>query len=293
MGHCQMYNALTSVAAQKPTDIDEEVEEMGDDHCEHKLYAELAEWWPLLSPPEEYDDEAAFFLATLVGALPAPDAPRRQTLVEFGSGGGSLAYHLKAHFDLTLVDRSPDMVAVSRALNPECEHLVGDMRSARLGRRFDAVFIHDAIDYMTTEADLRRALTTAFVHCAPGGVALFVPDAVRETFQPTTEHGGHDAGDTAGHDGSNRALRYLLWRFDPDTTDTTYTTEFVFLLREGESVRVERDRHVCGLFARDDWLRLLRAVGFVPRALMDSYERVVFVGARPRRQPRTAAAPTG
>lgn len=260
---------------------------MGDEQPNHKLYSELASWWPLLSPPEEYGDEVAFFLATLVGALPAPHPPRRPTLVEFGSGGGSVAYHLKAHFDLTLVDRSPDMLAVGRALNPECKHLVGDMRSARLGRRFDAVFIHDAIDYMTTEADLRRALTTAFIHCAPGGVALFVPDAVRETFQPTTEHGGHDAGD----DGDNRALRYLLWRFDPDPTDTTYTTEFVFLLREGENVRVEQDRHTCGLFARDEWLRLLRAVGFVPRALMDNYDRMIFVGVRPSRRAGNAAAP--
>ncbi len=251
------------------------------DQRDHQLYTKLAAWWPLLSPSEEYGDEAAFFLATLAGALPAPHPPRRPTLVEFGSGGGSVAYHLKAHFDLTLVDRSPDMLAVGCALNPECEHLVGDMRSARLGRRFDAVFIHDAIDYMTTEADLRRALTTAFVHCAPGGVALFVPDAVRETFRPTTEHGGHDVGDSAGQDGSDRALRYLLWRFDPDVTDTTYTTEFAFLLREGENVQVERDRHICGLFARDDWLRLLHTVGFVPRALMDNYERMVFIGARP------------
>ena len=29
------------------------------------------------------------------------------------------------------------------------------MRSVRLGRTFDAVFVHDAIAYMTTEDDLR------------------------------------------------------------------------------------------------------------------------------------------
>ena len=32
-----------------------------------------------------------------------------------------------------------------------------------------------AIDYMTTAEDLARAVTTAFVHCRPGGVALFAP----------------------------------------------------------------------------------------------------------------------
>jgi hypothetical protein len=109
-------------------------------------------------------------------------------------------------------------------------------------------------------------------------VALFVPDAVRETFQPTTEHGGHDAapGETS------RALRYLEWTFDPDPTDTTYTTEFAFLLRERDSVRAEHDHHTCGLFARADWLRLMSEAGFVDsRSLTDSYDRLLFLAARP------------
>jgi uncharacterized membrane protein len=68
------------------------------------------------------------------------------------------------------------------------------MRSVRLGRLFDAVFIHDAISYMRTETDLRAAIQTAFVHCRPGGVALFAPDHLRESFRPSTDHGGHDCG---------------------------------------------------------------------------------------------------
>jgi hypothetical protein len=39
-------------------------------NAELKLYGELAEWWPLLSAPEEYAEEAAFYSA----ALFAPDA---------------------------------------------------------------------------------------------------------------------------------------------------------------------------------------------------------------------------
>src|SRR5712692_3641326 len=233
-----------------------------------KLYRELATWWPLVSPPEDYADEAAFFLQVVQDASASPP----HTLVEFGSGGGSNAFHLKQRFTMTLVDLAPDMLAISRAINPECEHLVCDMRSMRLGRQFDAVFIHDAIDYMTTEADLRRALETAFVHCKPGGVALFVPDHVRENFQPTTDHGGRD--------GDGRALRYLEWTFDPDTTDSIYTVHFAFLLQEGAAVHVEHDSHLCGLYARTDWLRLLGAVGFQAKRITDAYQRDVFVAIR-------------
>jgi hypothetical protein len=37
------------------------------------------------------------------------------------------------------------MLELSRALNPECRHLQGDMRSLRLEERFEAVLIFDAI----------------------------------------------------------------------------------------------------------------------------------------------------
>jgi len=145
-----------------------------------RLYRELADWWPLLSAPEEYAEEAAEYARLILGASNG----EARTVVELGSGGGNNASHMKAHFRLTLVDRSPQMLAVSRKLNPECEHLEGDMRSVRLGRAFDAVFVHDAIAYMTTEDDLRGVFATAFEHCRAGGVALFVPDAVTETFEP-------------------------------------------------------------------------------------------------------------
>jgi SAM-dependent methyltransferase len=130
-----------------------------------------------------------------------------------GSGGGNNASHLKKHFQLTLVDVSPGMLEVSRRLNPECEHIQGDMRTIRLGRAFDAVFIHDAIEHMTPEANLRRAIQTAYEHCRPGGAAFFAPDHSRETFRPSTDHGGYNRG--------RRALRYLEWSWDPDPEDTT------------------------------------------------------------------------
>ncbi len=214
-----------------------------------RLYDELAEWWPLFSAPEDYEEEAGFYHAALVAAC----EPR--TVLELGSGGGNNASHMKRHFELTLVDLSPSMLAVSRALNSECEHLQGDMRSVRLEREFDAVFVHDAIAYMTSEADLARAIETAFVHCKPGGVALLVPDDFVETFEPTTSHGGHD--------GVGRSLRYLAWTHSP--RDGTCRTDFAIVLRaDGEPTRVVLDEHVDGVFEREHWLTLCRDAGFEP-----------------------------
>jgi hypothetical protein len=61
-----------------------------------RLYNDLAAWWPLLSPPSEYEDEAA----DLLPRLKTPPGSRQPTLLELGAGGGSLASHLKHHFRL-------------------------------------------------------------------------------------------------------------------------------------------------------------------------------------------------
>ncbi len=241
-----------------------------------KLYEQLSCWWPLLSQPSDYVEEAAFYAENL---LEAGDMPAR-TLLELGSGGGNNASHLKAHFQMVLVDPAPGMLAHSRELNPSCEHVQGDMRTVRLGREFDRVFIHDAIVYMTTKADLQRAIETAFVHCRPGGAALFAPDHVRENFRSGTDHGGYD--------GEGRGLRYLEWSWDPDPTDTTCVADYAYLLRESDgTVRVEHDRHIEGLFSRAEWLQILADVGFQPRSVPfdhselepGSYE--LFLGIKP------------
>ena len=222
-----------------------------------RLYSDLASWFHLLTAPEEYAEEAEFHRRTLVDAVEPP--PR--TVLELGSGGGNNASHLKAHFQMTLVDISPEMLELSRTINSELEHIVGDMRTVRLGRQFDAVFVHDAVVYMTTEGDLRAAIETAFAHCRPGGAALFAPDHIREKFSSSTDHGGHDGA-------GGRALRYLEWTYDPDPEDSTYTVDFAYLLREADgTVRVEQDRHVEGLFSRRTWLRLLDEAGFEAQAL--------------------------
>jgi trans-aconitate methyltransferase len=234
------------------------------------MYDELADWFHLLTAPADYAEEAAFILGLLRDHVDGP----LETLLELGSGGGNTASHLRRDLRLTLTDIAPAMLDLSRTLNPDCEHLLADMRTARIGRLFDAVLIHDAVMYMTTIEDLRAALETASVHLRAGGVSVFAPDCVAETFAPKTDHGGHD--------GDGRALRYLEWSYDPDPTDTTTVTDFVMLLREGEAaVRVRHDRHVTGLFPRATWLELLREMGLEPMVVEDAWGRDLFVAARP------------
>lgn len=248
---------------------------MTEPPAEYRFYGDLAEWWPLISPPSEYVEEASFAATALDSAL----VPVRDVL-ELGSGGGHNAVHLKQRFTMTLVDQSPQMLEVSRRLNPECDHLLADMRTVRLNREFDAVFVHDAVDYMLTEPDLNRAIDTAFAHCRPGGAAVFVPDHTVETFEESTEHGGDD--DTDG-----RGARFLGWTWDPDPADTWVQTEYVLLLRDKDgSTEVVHETHRTGIFSRDIWHRLLIGAGFEPLLLTeqggdDRAPRDLFIGHRP------------
>ncbi|CAN5562003.1 MAG: methyltransferase domain-containing protein [Rubrobacter sp.] len=237
-----------------------------------RLYEDLAEWWPAISPPSEYAEEATLYVGMIRSAARRPV----REVLELGSGGGNNASHMKLAFSLTLVEPADGMRELSRQLNPECGHVPGDMRTVRLGREFDAVFVHDAVMYMTTEEDLRAALATVAAHLAPGGVALVAPDATAETFSGATEHGG-------GEDAGGRRARYLQWTLAPKPGGTLFETHYAFLLRESDgTVRVAHDVHREGLFPRATWLRLFREVGLAaelaPRVI-DGSEYDAFIAS--------------
>jgi SAM-dependent methyltransferase len=237
----------------------------------YRLYTELAGWWPLISPPSEYSGDAA-----LIEQEFATTATPVRSLLDLGSGGGHVTRHLDRQRSVTLVDISADMLAVSRQLNPGCEHLLGDMRTIRLGRLFDAVLAHDAVDYVTSVADLAQVIGTAAAHCRPGGIAVFAPDHTAETFRPGTGAGG-------GHDGSGRQASFTERTTDPDPADDWILAEYEFTLRDADgSVTVVPETHRLGSFRRSTWIRLLTEAGFTaqvrPLPGHGRPPRVMFVG---------------
>ena len=192
---------------------------------EPRLYRELAPWFHLLTSPADYAEEAELYGRVLVEHADGPV----ETVLELGSGGGNNASHLKRHFALTLVDRSPEMLELSRGLNPEFEHVEGDMRTRparpclrrRLRARRARVHPHRA----GTAGRLRDRIRSL----PAGRSAVFVPDYVRETFEPRTSHGGHDSED------GQRGLRYVEWvRLDP-SDQMRHVVDFAYLIREGET----------------------------------------------------------
>ena len=216
------------------------------------LYNELAYLWPAISPPEDYAVEAEDWRRALRKYL----GPGRHRLLELGVGGGHNLSHLTAEFDAVAVDVSPNMLELSRRLNPTVEHHMGDMRSFRLpGRAFEAVLVHDAICYMQTEDDLRAAFATARAHLRPGGLLLVAPDLVRDTYRP-----GMQLSWSTERDGVQITTEETV--YDSDPSDTVVESHFTYTITERGARRVERDIHVTGLFPIATWFALMEEAGF-------------------------------
>ncbi len=96
---------------------------------EPRLYDELVPFYHLLDSLEEHADEGEAFGDVLRAAV-----PHAASLLELGCGAGHGAHFVKTRFEhATLTDVAIAMLERSRELNPECEHLVGDMRSRKPG----------------------------------------------------------------------------------------------------------------------------------------------------------------
>jgi len=218
-----------------------------------RLYGDLADWWPVLCPPELVEDEAYAVLELLQWAAKHPV----RSVLELGSGTGALATHIHPAIEVVLVDGSSEMLQVSRGLNPDREHMEADMRTLSLPRRFDAVLLHDAVMYLTSARDLQATLAVAAAHLEPGGALLIAPDTIEETF-----HEGTVSLEASAHDG--RSAHLTEWHWDPDPSDGITRVEFSLLLREpGASVVAVHESHELGLHSRSGLEEAIRACGLV------------------------------
>ena len=218
---------------------------------QNRLYSDLAFLWPIISPPEEYSEESGYWRQALWDKL----GFGKHNILELGVGGGHNLSHLTRDFHATAVDVSPQMLSLSKKLNPGVVHHLGDMRTVRLGRTFDGVLIHDAVSYLLTEVDLSATFATARAHLRPGGVLLVAPDWVRESSPAPAEF----VWVRKKEDLEVTVREYL---HDPDPTDNIIESVYSYTIKEDGKLRVEQDTHTTGLFSTGTWTRLMKEASF-------------------------------
>jgi len=218
---------------------------------ESRLYGDLAWLFPIVSPLEQYLDETELFCRKIAHNLRIPGT----TLLHLGCGVGQNDFVFKRHFRVTGLDLSESVLERARRLNPGVRYINGDLRSARLGEVFSVVAAVDCLDYMLTEADLRAAFATAWEHLASGGVFFFLLGMTRERFgQNRTTSWTNSVGGTD--------VVFIENFYDPDPSDTRFESTMLYLIRQEGELKIEHDRHPCGLFAEARVRELLAEVGF-------------------------------
>lgn len=220
------------------------------------LYRDLSWIWPLLSPPEDYTEEAE----VIIDEFQRLGLERGDRLLHLGSGGGSLDWHLKGTFEVTGVDFSEEMAKHAADVNPDVEYWRGDMREFRHDHVFEGVLIHDAIAYMTSHDELEAVFETAAAHLNAGGALVCLPEQLREQFvQHEVEHQTHSFGGVS--------VTTVEVNYDPDPYDTVFETTFAYFIRTDGDLTIEIDRHHLGIFPLADYVAAAQRAGFEVEAV--------------------------
>jgi len=234
-----------------------------------KRYATLPEYDPLV---DLYDLEYAHdydvpFWLSLAGREGDP-------VVEWGAGTGRLAVPLAAAgFDITAVDLSENMVAEGRRKGGTVEWLYGDMRSARLGRRYKlAVCAFNSFLCLLNVDDALAFLRNAHEHLEPGGllgieVSSFSPE---ELYDPP-------GGPQLRHDFTRELPQVDLDRFSIsrfDAASQLLTMRLFYELYGVSGELEERRAHdlTIRVTGRDELDLMLRLAGFEVEAVYGGFE---------------------
>jgi SAM-dependent methyltransferase len=138
---------------------------------EDGLFDAYGKYYDLLYRDKNYAAEADY-----VHALLSRHAPGTREILELGSGTGIHARLLAQHgYRVVGIERSAEMAARARHTPGDgfdCQ--VGDIRTLRLGRAFDAVLaLFHVVSYQVTNSDVLATFATASAHLNAGGVFVF------------------------------------------------------------------------------------------------------------------------
>lgn len=148
-------------------------------------FHELAKYYDALNDWKDYREESR----RLEAIARRFGRSGKTTWLDVACGTGRHLEFLRRRHEVTGVDGSREMLRIARRRLPGVPLVPGDMRSVRLGRRFDVVScLFSAIGHLTTTRDVGRAFANFARHVNPGGVVIVEPWIERTAFRPGSIH---------------------------------------------------------------------------------------------------------
>jgi ubiquinone/menaquinone biosynthesis C-methylase UbiE len=218
-------------------------------------FRELAEYYDPLNEGKDYRGEAERLevLARRFGRA------GRTTWLDVACGTGRHLEVLSRKRPCVGLDASSEMLRIARRRLPRLRLVRGDMRTFRLGRRFDVVScLFSAIGHLRTKEDVRKTFANFARHLNPGGVAIVEPWIAPADFRDGMIRLQTFVGPTMTiarcASGSRRGNRSRI--------------HYHFLVgKRGREIRYYEVTDVGLLLSRPELLRLMRAAGLHPRFL--------------------------
>jgi 2-polyprenyl-3-methyl-5-hydroxy-6-metoxy-1,4-benzoquinol methylase len=227
-----------------------------------EVFGEYAAYYDRLYARKNYASECDF----VEGLLMAHGGAQPRTILDLGCGTGGHSMPLVGRgYSVVGVDRSASMLREARTKAREAgmkiEFAEGDVRTVRLGRRFDAVLCMFAvIGYQTTNADVAAAFRTVRAHLEPGGLFVFdVWSGLAVLTQPPVDRVRIEAAGT-------RFIR--LSRPRNDLAAQCVDVDYTILEIEGSQVlREVEETHRVRYFFPQELTLFLEGAGFAVRRM--------------------------
>ncbi|MEV6056930.1 class I SAM-dependent methyltransferase [Streptomyces sp. NPDC052107] len=176
------------------------------------------------------------------------------SLLDVACGTGLHLSHLGDRFQAAGVDVSQAMVGQAQKRNPAARIERGDMRSFRLGCRFDAVTcMFSSITYTGTVDGLNQTLKNFADHLNPGGVCIVEP-----YLTPQSWDDAHGPGlRTARNEEFTVALVDRAVRNGRDIQ-----REIAYAVASADATHLFREMHEFRLFTSEEYTAAFRGAGF-------------------------------
>jgi len=226
---------------------------------EPHVFGAYAGFYDALYADKDYESEVAF----IVDVLTEHGVSAGASILDLGCGTGGHAVPLaRGGYVVTGVDLSSEMVerAVEKARTAgvDVEFTVGDVRTVRLGRTFDAVIsMFAVVSYQLTNQDLAQTFETVAAHLAPGGLFVFDvwfgPAVLSERPEKRSKTVQAADGDTIVRNATPRL----------DVVSQTVRVDYeIERLRDGTVIDSARESHTVRFLFVQEIRQLLEAAGF-------------------------------
>lgn len=134
------------------------------------VFQSYAQYYDLLYADKNYEAEAEYIFQLI-----KKYNPKTKAILNLGCGTGKHDIVLKKKgLNITGIDFSNDMVSRAKQQSTNIEFIVGDIRTIRLGKKFDAVIsLFHVACYQNSNDDLNSYFQTANKHLLKNGIFIF------------------------------------------------------------------------------------------------------------------------